>query len=806
MKIEKINKEWYFWKNRNAFALLWNIPDYAKKVEIPHDAMQSETTDKYSKNGGNTGFYDGDQYCYVKKIFIPKEDQNKIQIIKFEGVYMNAFVYINEQFAGKCPNGYSTFYITASKYLRYGEENEIRVLVKNGAMPNSRWYTGSGIYRDVYWLKSGLVHFPPEGIRIKTDYIKNDTATLLITTEVANESTERKKICLENNIKDKLGKLIEKGTCNFELESGEKRCVRQRIVICDAKLWSDENPYLYVCESVLKSGTEILDTNSETFGIRKVSVDAANGLLVNGREVKLRGACIHNDSGILGAATYEEAEYRRIRKMKEAGFNAIRMAHNPMAPATLRACDKIGMYVMDELSDAWSRGKADFDYSLFFEEWWSKDVEAMVKKDYNHPSVIMYSAGNEIPEIGTLYGEKMCSQIAEKFRSMDSDRFVTVAINGFLGIGQELKTVVKDVESKLGVGDGNEENVNQFLAKIDKYADEIGKHKIIGKCLERVDTSVDIVGYNYMASRYESDSMENPQRVIVGSETYPPVIARNWGLVKKLKNVIGDFTWTGWDYIGEAGIGVCGYKPGEGGIGAEYPCRLAYCGDFDITGDRRPQSYLREIVFGMTEKPYIAVQNPLHYGEEMFPSPWILSDSTANWTWNGIEGETVVVEVYSAGDEVELYLNGEKIGSQTAGETVGYRALFTMQYYPGELKAISYKNGRIIGTHILSSNVGEYSYRMKKEEGDQGIIFVDIIYCDETGRRVYKDQEISVSVSGAKILGFGGGDPKTEYAYNGSTTKTWNGKALLVLKRAEKSGEITVEIEAVDGKRAELTM
>lgn len=802
MLSERINKEWYFWKNKNAFALLWDIPEDAQIVELPHDAMQNETPHAESVNGGSTGFYDGDQYCYVKKIFVPEADKNKVDILKFEGVYMNAFIYVNEQFAGKCPNGYSTFYVPIRKYLKYGAWNEIRVLVKNGSMPNSRWYTGSGIYRDVYRMQGGLVHLQPDGVKVTTEAIEDEVAILYIESDICNESAENEKLLLNTQILDEKGNVAEMDYSRIELAGGETRHVCQRIAVKNAKLWSAETPNLYECRSILKKDAVTLDESRTEFGIRMIQVNGVTGLKVNGKEEKLRGACIHGDSGILGAATYETAEFRRIKLLKEAGFNAVRMSHNPMAPVTLRSCDKLGMYVMDELSDAWSRGKADFDYSIAFTEWWEKDVEAMVKKDYNHPSVVMYSVGNEIPEIGTMYGEEMCSKISGKFHELDKNRFTTIAINGFFGISQELIHVINDVEQKL-MEEGNlGENVNHFLAKVDMYADEIGKHEIIGKCLERVDASVDIVGYNYMASRYKQDSKKKPQRVIVGSETYPPVIARNWKLVKELKNVIGDFTWTGWDYIGEAGIGVAGYQPGEGGIGAGYPCRLAYCGDLDITGFRRPLSYWREIIFEQTKKPYIAVQSPKHYGEKMIPSPWILSDCSARWNWEGQEGKPTVVEVYSAGDEVELYQNGKLLECKKAGEEAGYRVLFETTYEPGLLKAVSYENGEAIGETVLKTVGNGDHYQIEKEDLKlKELLYIGITYRDKDGEVSFEDQEIRIQVSGADVMGFGCADPTTLYSYKGNKTRTWNGRALLILKKHADDEPVIIKLEAEDGKK-----
>ncbi|MDD7177630.1 MAG: glycoside hydrolase family 2 TIM barrel-domain containing protein [Lachnospiraceae bacterium] len=372
---------------------------------------------------------------------------------------------------------------------------------------------------------------------------------------------------------------------------------------------------MYRICSKLYENNELLDENMETFGIRTLSVDPKHGFCVNGKTVKLRGSCIHHDSGILGAATFYDAEYRRVRMLKEAGFNAIRMAHHPAASALLRACDELGMYVMDEAFDMWQRCKSDHDYGLFFDECWEKDVEAMVRKDFNHPCVVMYSIGNEIPEIGTDHGAKMCHDISEKIKESDPTRYTLASINGIFAASDVIQGIVAELLNEQEAAGEISGDVNNFMAVMDANTDKIVVHNEITKRLDKACAYTDIAGYNYMTARYELDGRIRPNRVIVGSETYPPAIAKNWELVESLDHVIGDFTWTGWDYLREAGIGVPAYQFGEGGFSAVYPCMLAYCGDIDITGHRRPASYYREIVFGLRQTPYIAVQNPYQYGK-----------------------------------------------------------------------------------------------------------------------------------------------------------------------------------------------
>lgn len=809
---QKWNDNWKFWVDKDSFALVWDIPEIARDITLPHDAMIEKPAHADSLNGGNTGFRDGDIYTYVKMLHAPEEYKEKTVTLKFEGVYMNAFVYVNGQLAAKSPFGYTTFYAPLNDFLKYGEDNEIRVQVRAGAMTNSRWYSGDGIYRDVYLLESGLMHIVPEGVQVKTENADDVYATLRVATELENKTAVPQDLVIETVIKDDEENVVAKECTSATMFAGENRTLKQRILVENPKLWSAENPKLYTFETKVYENTEakeLLDEAVDTFGIRTLAVDAKRGFRVNGKSVNLRGGCIHHDSGLLGAATYEDAQYRQILKMKEAGFNAIRMSHHPMAPAMLRACDEIGMYVMDETFDMWNRLKSNYDYGLYFQEWWEKDVTAMVRKDYNHPSVVLYSVGNEIPEIGTDKGAQTCQELSDKIRSLDDTRYTLASINGVFAAGDKVDQIVADVVAGLSAEGKIGGNVNDFMSLMDGHMDEIVVHKIISERLEKACAGVDIAGYNYMTARYEQDGKAYPNRVIVGSETYPPEIARNWELVERLPHVIGDFTWTGWDYIGEAGVGIPAYKWGEGGFGAAFPAQLAYPGDFDITGFRRPASYYREAVFGLRKKPYIAVQNPTHYGEFLIKTPWVISDAAASWNWDGMEGKPAIVEVYAQGDEVELLLNGTSLGKKAAGKEAGFRTLFETTYEPGILTAISYENGHEIGRNELVTAGCERTLCVEKEEyvglknAKQELVYVQVEMRDQNGVLVADDnQKITLSVDGeVEVLGFGSGNPKPNYNFNEGVTELFGGRAQIIVKKPEGKATLTVTAEnGIEGK------
>lgn len=802
MKEILFNKEWKYWIDKNAFALVWNIPENAETVELPHDAMIQKPAHKESFNGGNTGFRDGDVYNYVKIFNAPLEYKNKTVMLKFEGVYMNTFVYVNGQLASKNPYGYTTFYVNLDDYLRYDEDNEIRVVVRNGAMTNSRWYSGGGIYRDVYILVSDLSYIVPEGVQISTVDADEEYASINIKTELKNRKHNPADLKLENIIQDDKGNIVSCDTIPVTLFENEMRIMNQRLTVKNPCLWSYESPTLYRCITRLYEGDELKDESISTFGIRTLSVDAQRGFRVNGKTVKFRGACIHHDSGLLGAATYEEAQYRQIKILKDAGFNAVRMSHQPMAPAMLRACDRLGMYVMDESFDMWTRCKSDYDYGLYFSECWEKDITAMVRSDFNHPSVVMYSIGNEIPEIGTDHGSKLCHDISSKVKELDSTRFTLASINGVFACGDRVGEIVSDVVANLSSKGEADGNVNDFMTLMDAHLDKIVVHKAVSERLEKACAYTDIAGYNYMTARYEGDGINYPNRVIVGSETYPPEIARNWELVKKLNHVIGDFTWTGWDYIGEAGVGIPAYNFGEGGFGAGFPCQLAYSGDIDITGFRRPASYYREIVFGLRKNPYIAVQNPARFGQNLIKTPWVISDSISSWTYDSsFEGAPVIVEVYCGGDEVELLCNGTTIGRKKSGKEAGYRVLFETIYKPGKITAVSYEEGKEIGRMDLETSGEVKNINIKAEDTENTeLIYVKVELCDVEGRVVtYSDKKISLFVDGgADLIGFGSGNPKPLHNYTENVTETFNGRALAVLKRNGEDKEIKITLETED--------
>ena len=457
------------------------------------------------------------------------------------------------------------------------------------------------------------------------------------------------------------------------------------------------------------------------FGIRELKLDIKNGFRINGKGVKLRGACVHHDNGVIGACTFEDAEERRVKRLKESGFNAIRSAHNPMSKAMLDACDRLGMLVMEETFDTWNVSKEDYDYALYFNENWEKDIEAVVGKNFNHPSVIIYCIGNEIPEAGTQRGANTGLKIVEKLSSLDNTRYTLNSVNGMFTIMDKIGKIMDEIEKEIG-DEPLEKEINNFMVRLDKHMDSIVAHEEVTKATQEIYAGVDIAGYNYMTGRYGIEKEIFPNRIICGSETAPQKIDINWKYVRENPHIIGDFTWVGWDYLGEAGVGKHDYTLNRSIMfGGAYPWYIAYCGDIDIIGNRRPASYYREIVFGLRKEPYIAVHRPEYYGKEVLTTQWSWSDSIASWTWKGFEGKPIKVEVYSDADEIELILNGKSLGKEKVGEENRFKAIFDINYENGKLEAVAYENGNdpakaFAGKNALSKTPIYYNVGFEKFE------------------------------------------------------------------------------------------
>ena len=787
-------------------------PDVQKKykVTLPHDAMIFENRDGKNPSGGACGYYQGGDYEYTKSFYVEEVEADQTFILEFEGIYNRGYIYVNGALAGSVHYGYTGIFIDITSYLYYGAENVITVKAVNSDVPNSRWYTGSGIYRPVSLYKGGNIRIDANGLRISTPEVSAELAAVKVETLIKYDAKTRKTVAVKSEIMTSNGHIVAEETSQVSLFSQAETSQTQRIYVKEPALWSDKQPNLYRCKVTIYDGDKELDSAESTFGIRKLELNPIEGLKINGEKVLLRVGCIHHDNGPVGAAAFGRAEERRIELLKDAGFNSVRISHNSSSKALLDACDRIGMLVMEESYDTWTQAKSQYDSALVFSEHWERDMEDIVRKDFNHPSVFMYSIGNEITDLHTPEGAKWGRRLADKVRELDPARYVTNAINGMIAVMGDLPSVMVDLgmitpeqfQSMMsGSSDGEESggDINDVMTALLGQMNALSKHPLVEEKLKESYGTIDLIGLNYMRDAYDKISSE-PNRVFYGSETLPPDIDLNWKKVKELPSCIGDYTWTAWDYIGEAGVGIVTYndtlmfkKP--------YPAYLAYCGDLDITGYRRPASYYREIVFGLRRAPYIAVQLPVHYGEDAMCTPWTTPETVSSWTWKGFEGKGCKVEVYSDAPEAELLINGKSVGRLPAGEENRFRAIFDTIYEPGEIKAISYYADGTMEEFLLKTAEDVLTLAVEADKSKitaDDLAYVTIELKDASGiLHTTADRKVRISVDGpGYIQGFGSADPWSKENFFDSERTTYYGRALAVIRAGETEGIINLNVEA----------
>ncbi|KGH46795.1 glycoside hydrolase [Modestobacter caceresii] len=783
------------WQTRpkaNPFAELTGGAPPWETVTLPHDATLGRQ--RGPEHGAASGYTPGGTYEYRTTLAAPVQWRDRTVLLDFEGVYRSASVYLNGALVAQQAAGYTGFAVPLDGHLRPGQANEIRVECR--AHADSRWYAGAGVHRPVHLVVGPLLHIALDGVRVTTPDVEGDLALVEVATTIENDGRGLRTVTVGTQLRDAAGTVVGTDRVPVSVLPGEPAVVRQRIAVREPALWEPDSPALYTAAVALVDGDERIDDDTVSFGIRSLSVDPHRGLRVNGEPVLLRGACIHSDNGVLGAAAIDRADERRVELLKHAGFNALRSAHNPMSRAMLEACDRLGVLVMDELTDVWTQGKTDFDAALTFSHEWERDLAALVRKNVNHPSVIMYSIGNEIPEVGRPAGALWSRRLAERVRELDPTRLVTNGVNGTLSTPFDPETMALPSADEVGI--------NTMMATMGDLMTSIAASEAVGNATAETFGVLDVAGMNYMDSRYEADRERYPNRVIVGSETFPAQIDRLWRQVQDLSHVIGDFTWTGWDYLGEAGIGRVSdaEDPAAAQLAAPWPWLAAWCGDIDITGQRRPASYYREIVFRLRREPYLAVERPERHGREQVLSPWSWTDTVGSWSWTGAEGRPVTVEVYSDADEVELLQDGRSLGTAPAGQECRFRATFQVTYTPGELTAVARTGGKETGRTTLRSATGPMHLTATADRDviradDTDLAFVDLSITDAAGTVVLgTDRELTVAVAGPAVLqGLGSAAPATEESYLDDVHATFDGRALAVV-RPTGPGEITVTATA----------
>jgi beta-galactosidase len=800
MRRTPFNEAWTVAAKANSFAeLIAGSGSPPSRVTLPHDAMIGNL--RSPEGHAATAYFPNGNWEYEKTFELPTDEAGSAVYLEFEGVYRDARVRVNDALVAHRPSGYTDFTVQVDHLLRFGEPNVVKVEAR--AHDDSRWYSGAGIYRSVWLLQGGRVHLVPGGLQVRTPEIDDDLAVVAVSAEVRNQSTSSSNALLRLEVLQADGTPVTQAEAPVTTVPGDVLTARHRLSVRRPHRWGPDDPCLYTCRATLLDLDQVIDEETTTFGIRSLTVDPTRGLRINGETVLLRGSCVHHDNGLLGAATIGRAETRRVELLKEAGFNAIRSAHNPLSRPMLEACDRFGVLVMDETFDMWTQPKSEHDYALRFPDWWEADVEAMVRKDVNHPSVVLYSIGNEVPEAGTPMGSRVGRALAEKIRSLDATRFVTEAVSGLLVGGSELFAQLAESRGETAGEPDEEAGVNTAMTQIADRLNELMTAPVVARNSAQTASYLDVVGYNYMETRLAMDGGLYPDRVIVGSETHPAAIDTGWAAVRRHPYVIGDFTWTGWDYLGEAGIGRTVYSeegaavPMQSFLG-DYPWRTAWCGDIDITGHRRPQSYYREIVFGLRGDPYLAVQWPEHHGAVAAGTPWSWSDVVSSWSWTSHEGAPVTVEVYADADEVELLVNGSSLGRQPSGAAHRYRSAFEVTFEPGTLEAVAWRGGVEVGRSALCSAADDVVLRADVDRAvlaadPEDLAYVTLSLVDSTGTlHVTQDRSVEVQIEGPGLLqALGSANPSTEEGFGGTSCTTFGGRALAIV-RPSGVGRITL--------------
>lgn len=791
MQRTSFNRDWGVRRLTSPFLELMGQAEPPAPVTLPHDWLISQPRSADHVPGALNGFFGEDVIEYVKTFDAPEGYRDGRVEIEFDGVYRDAMVFVNDSFVGQRPSGYIPFAVRIDQHLHDGE-NQIRVECRNHL--DARWYTGLGIYRDTWLLTGGPVHVARNGVRVRTISADVDTAVVDVVTALENDSTSLRAVRVVTELIDPGGVVVAADSAELALRPQETTRLRRRFTVDRPQRWSIETPALHTCRTRLEPVDGPPETTDTIFGIRALDWDVRRGLRINGETVKLRGGCIHHDNGPIGAATIGRAEERRVELLKAAGYNAIRSAHNPISAAMLDACDRLGMLVLDEFTDGWTSPTAGFGYGLALPEWWRRDLTEFIERDVNHPSVIMYSIGNEVTDTGNRWDAIRGRDMVDHIKTLDDSRPVTNAINPMM-------TVLHDLKALAGRAADEGGGVNSFMQALGESTQSFASSEIATERLEEPMSQLDVSGYNYAYGRYALDIERHPQRLLLGTEGLPNKLDEVWPLVEQHPEVLGEFAWTAWEYSGEAGLGAD--KPAEEGFFGRYPWRLSGTGDIGITGIRRSISYWREVVWGLRSTPYIAVVRPdLPADRQLQPSLYTWSDSVASWSWAGYEGRPITVEVYSDADEVELLLDGESIGTAPAGAEHRYLAVFESTYRPGELVAEARTGGRVVGRTRLRSAGAEVVLTATPDReairaDDRDLAFVEIAITDAQGEvHVLEDADITVEVTGpGRVQGLASDALASEDDYSAASCRTLRGRALAVI-RPTGEGMITVRVDA----------
>ncbi len=743
---QSFNEGWKFNKGdvTNGQSISFNDGGWSG-VTLPHDWSIFNSFNQSSAAGGGGGYLDGGIGWYRKTFSIPSDYTGKKVFIEFDGAYMNSQVWINGTLLGTRPYGYSSFEYDLTPYLNIGGSNVIAVRLNNN-QPTSRWYSGSGIYRNVWLTVLDPVHVGYCGMFVTTPTVSSSSATANVSTKILNQGSTAKSVSLKTTIIDAEGNAVASNTSSeVNIAGSGSNTFSQNLTVTNPHLWSPASPYLYTVQTQVIAGGNVLDTYSSTLGIRYFNFSSTSGFSLNGVNMKINGVCLHHDLGALGAAVNYRAIERELQIMKDMGCNAIRTSHNPPDPQMLEICDRLGLMVMDEAFDCWETGKTTNDYHLYFNNWAQTDLQAMVTRDRNHPSIIMYGVGNEIPS-------------------------PTVAT------ATKLKNWVKDVDSTRPVTWGC-------------FAVDMGD-----ELHQSVASALDLVGYNYFPYMYDSGHNNHPEWKMFGSETSSAVRSRgvyktptnkniltdtdnqcssydnsvvSWGNsaessyneINKRNYMAGEFVWTGFDYIGE---------PTPYG----WPAKSSYFGIVDTCGFPKDIYYFYQSKW--STKPMVHI--------------------LPHWNWSS--GTNVEVWAYSNCDTVELFLNGTSLGSKSVG-TAGHLT-WSVPWSSGTLRAKGTKGGTVVYDEVVTagspSKVLLKPDRTSVKADGKDLIYIETDIADSKNVTVpTADNAVNFSISGpGVIVGVDNGNSISTESYKGNSRKAFSGKCLVIVQPTKVNGTIVV--------------
>ena len=756
---------WKFYKGELTGAEAQGFDDSSwRKIDLPHDwsiedlpgQKEGEIVGPFDKNSIGlfyTSYTIGGTGWYRKTFTQDKADLHKELSIYFDGIYMEADVWINGHHLGSHKHGYTPFYFRLNEFLnKPGEVNTIAVLVKNTGQ-NSRWYSGSGIYRHVWLRVTEPVNIPVWGVFVTTPEVSQEKSKILAEVSLQNNGQSAVEFTIKNTIISPEGQEVSNSEKKIKLESGQKSKAEELFDISGPELWSVEAPSLYVLKTELIADEKILDYEETTFGIRSISFTPDKGFLLNGKHVILKGACIHHDNGPLGSVAFDRADQRRIEILKAAGFNAIRTSHNPPSEGFLDACDRSGILVLDEAFDMWQKPKRPDDYHLFFNEWHEKDLRSMILRDRNHPSVILWSIGNEISERADSSGLRIAKELIGIIKSIDTTRAITHAICEF------------------------------WETKGRKWEDSAPAFALL-----------DVCGYNYVFGEYEKDHARYPERVIAGTESFAMSIYENWKMATEKSYVTGDFVWTGMDYLGEAGIG-------QGMTDSTtmcWPWMNANCGDIDLIGYKKPQAFYRDVVWDRSKMEMAAEELP-PAGKEWLIRAWGWRREYPGWNWQGNEGKKMNVYVYAKCDEVKLELNGKIIETIKAKPDSKFTFVFSVPYQPGELKATGFSRGNVYAEKSLKTTGPVVQVKITPDRtvisrNRNDLAYLTIELTDANGNRVPDaGSTVKFMAEGeAQLAAVDNANPRDPKSFQTDSCTVFHGRCMVILRPTGKAGKVTL--------------